>query len=910
MSSARRRISEVWLPELCWSERTGRFETNMGVAVTKSGDIAEVFEDVREIPKDCSRRELRRVAMMPGFVNCHSHAFQRNLRGKGESEYQTGADLEEGFIDSSRVGAEANFWSWREEMYGLVDKVADDPNKMKDVCRRCFEEMRDAGITSVGEFHYLHHTDSAAANDFLLDKAVLEAADEAGIRMRLIETYYHSSSVDGKPLEGSQRHFESGEPDSLSIFKEQFGHLEATVADNPLLSLGVAAHSIRGCDAVTAKKLLDFAREKGVPFHMHVEEQTKEIEAAKAVYNGRTVSRVLLDHGVSGPDVTLIHCTHTSVADMEGLAAAGANICICPTTEGCLADGLPDLSQLRPSHGQVCIGSDCNARIDSLEELRWLEYAHRVRTHRRGVIITDTYKSGEAEESKLATFLLGIATWAGARSLGLLNTGRIAAGYSADINLINLEHPALSALEGDIRDVLAPALVFGLSANEAVCASAVGGKWRITPSGLAVSAVEFLNRPLKIEHHVILQKGALPDDPEDALALARALIDSASPSGYEESMAEVIVERLKMTGWQVETFEVAPQQNNPDGPIRHNVLAYRPGSRESIEVLFNTHLDTVPPHFDSFIDKDPTTGRERLRGRGACDTKSLSASMIIAGDRLVQAGLGSKVGFLFVVSEETDHSGMTAANEQVGRLLPNLRYVIVGEPTAGKVVVNQKGVVKIRLTARGIAAHSGYPHLGKSAIHTLTQLLQEVLGHPWPKDDVLGNTDVNIGRIEGGQADNALAEKCKATLMFRVTESAAHIIADVNKLCAKATGATVEAEVITRNEPVDMRYVRELIKGYPFGVAAFNTDISFFSPTLDKLGAKAVLFGLGDICDAHCEREYIFVEDLPKCVIAYEDIAKQLLNIKGLSDAKRSVCDYVFSAVFESSQMSFGRVLA
>lgn len=114
------------------------------------------------------------------------------------------------------------------------------------------------------------------------------------------------------------------------------------------------------------------------------------------------------------------------------------------------------------------------------------------------------------------------------------------------------------------------------------------------------------------------------------------------------------------------------------------------------------------------------------------------------------------------------------------------RYVIVGEPTAGKVIVNQKGVVKIRLTAKGVAAHSGYPHLGTSAIHTLTELLHKVMAYPWPKDDVLGgmvagllfclhgkviDTDVNVGRIEGGQADNALAERCRATLMFRVTES-------------------------------------------------------------------------------------------------------------------------------------------
>ncbi|EEQ98214.1 conserved hypothetical protein [Perkinsus marinus ATCC 50983] len=855
-------IAEVWLPELCWSYKTGRFEEHMGVAVSRSGVIVAVYEDLSGIPEAYRQREFKRVAMLPGFVNCHSHAFQRNLRGKGESDYERGGDRR------------ANFWSWREEMYRLVSTVAADKTRFKEVCQRCFSEMRDAGITSVGEFHYLHHQDAATANDYTLDLAVLEAAHEVGIRIRLIQTYYHSSSADGRPLEGSQKHFESQD---LNVFKGQFERLQAFVADKPLLGLAVAAHSIRGCDLKSARELLDFAREKKVPFHMHVEEQMQEVEDAKRVYSGRTVSRALLDSGIYGSDVTLVHCTHTTVEDMIDLVGKGTNTCICPTTEGCLADGFPDLSQLRPGDGQVCIGSDCNSRIDTLEELRWLEYAHRLRTQRRGVLITDTLPK-TPEESRLATVLLGIATEGGARSLGLTKVGRIAAGYVADVSLVNLDHPALVGLGGDIRDTLGPALVFGLSANEAVCASAVAGKWRISQSGLAVSSVEFLNRPLKIKHHIIMQKGVLPEDPGDVLALARAFINSASPSGYEKNMGEVITDRLKMTGWEVETFEVAPQANNPDGPMRHNIFAYRPGCRDRVEVLFNTHLDTVPPHFDSYLDKDPDSGRQRLRGRGACDTKSLSASMIVAGDRLVASGVGDKVGFLFVVSEETDHSGMTAANSQVGNLIPSLKYVIVGEPTAGKVIVNQKGVVKIRLTAKGVAAHSGYPHLGTSAIHTLTELLHKVMAYPWPKDDVLGDTDVNVGRIEGGQADNALAERCRATLMFRVTESSARIIEVVESLCVNATGASVEAEVISRNEPVNMKYVKELVKGHPFGVAAFNTDISFFAPTLEMHDAKAILFGLGDICDAHCEREYIYVDDLTKCVAAYEDLAGQLLE--------------------------------
>jgi acetylornithine deacetylase len=358
---------------------------------------------------------------------------------------------------------------------------------------------------------------------------------------------------------------------------------------------------------------------------------------------------------------------------------------------------------------------------------------------------------------------------------------------------------------------------------------------------------------------------------DDVVALARALVDVNSVSGHEQVMGDVVAAWLEARGWHVHRQPVAG-----DYGVRHNLhCTCTPSSTPP--VYFNTHLDVVPPFFPARVD-DTT-----LYGRGACDTKGLIAAMLVASQQLPV----DDVGLLFVVSEETDHTGMIAANE-LG-LAP--RYLVVGEPTGGEIMRLQKGILKLRVTVRGVAAHSGYPHLGRSAVHDMVRLLTKVKAHEWPGtsggdadvetgDDVdddgdtgggLGATTVNIGVIKGGQAVNALAEECTADLLFRVVTPPEPLLDTVRRLAEPF--ADVSVDVVTMNEPVDMTYVDTLVDGYPTGVAAFNTDIPYFHMPQ----GKAVLYGHGNITDAHGDGEHIELDDLRSLVPAYADIATQLV---------------------------------
>lgn len=202
---------------------------------------------------------------------------------------------------------------------------------------------------------------------------------------------------------------------------------------------------------------------------------------------------------------------------------------------------------------------------------------------------------------------------------------------------------------------------------------------------------------------------------EAVVALAEALVNIKSVSGREHRMAKALEAWLCKRGWRVVLQPVAPAQGHETHGERWNVYAHRPEARPAGEggpaLLLNTHIDTVPPYYPAEVDRAAGV----VRGRGACDTKGILAAQLLAAQRLVRAGLGKDVGLLYVVSEETDHSGMVRAND-LG-LRP--RFLIVGEPTESKMIRSQKGILKLRLLARGTSCHSGYPHLGASAIDPL-----------------------------------------------------------------------------------------------------------------------------------------------------------------------------------------------
>ncbi len=424
--------ASVIAAELTWTGH--RFETGVRVRV-RDGRI----DAVGDLP-DPPTLSLPGRALLPGFVNAHSHAFQRGLRGLGER-----------FPEDA-----GSFWTWREAMYGLVERAT--PELVEAVSREAFEEMLDAGITTVGEFHYLHHA-TPVGRDWSLDAAVRRAAAAAGIRLVLIEVAYLHGGID-QPLAGGQTRFDGGS------VAEVVGRLDALAADlDPAREhLAASAHSVR---AVTPEELAELhaaVRDRGLPLHLHLEEQPAEIEACRARYGVDPVALVCDTIDVDA-SVIAVHATHTRPEDFRRWAAGGGGVCLCPLTEANLGDGLADGPAMMAAGIEPCLGTDSNARISMLEEMRWMELGQRLRSGRRGVF--------RDAEGTVAPRLLRAATQRGAAALGI-PAGAIRPGMLADLITVDLTHPSIADVPAAERDA---AIVFG-AGDEVIRATAVGGRWR------------------------------------------------------------------------------------------------------------------------------------------------------------------------------------------------------------------------------------------------------------------------------------------------------------------------------------------------------------------------------------------------------------------------------------------------
>lgn len=410
-----------------------RFERDIRIAINDSGTI----EAVGNLP-DPPTHTLADTAIIPGLINAHSHAFQRGLRGRGET-FPEGA---------------GSFWTWREQMYELVDAM--DAERIYALSHQAFSEMRSAGITTVGEFHYLHHDASAAGYGF--DEVVLRAAKDVGIRIVQLNVYYQTGGFD-KPLSGGQVRFASESPEE---FWPQMDRLQELI-DPASQSLGVVAHSVRAAPIETIAALHEEAGRRHLPFHMHVEEQPREIEDCVHRY-GKTPMALLNANLAINPLFTAVHCTHTAAADMDDFLDAGGNVCICPLTEANLGDGLANIARILKQQGHICLGSDSNNRICMTEEMRWLEYGQRLTHQTRGVCVDDS--------GRTARTLLDTATRNGARALGL-KAGAIKRGTLADLCAIDLTAPSLA---GWTDETLLESFIYG-TANDAIKATCIGGKW-------------------------------------------------------------------------------------------------------------------------------------------------------------------------------------------------------------------------------------------------------------------------------------------------------------------------------------------------------------------------------------------------------------------------------------------------
>ncbi|MBX3356214.1 MAG: formimidoylglutamate deiminase [Phycisphaeraceae bacterium] len=452
--------AEIIEADLAWVD--GRFERGVRIAIGADGSIAQVWRQGASDRESIARsdfhaglaragavphREWRGRALLPGFVNAHSHAFQRGLRGCGES-FPAGA---------------GDFFSWREAMYALVERLT--PESAYDLSRDAFEEMLDGGYTSVGEFHYVRHLGPEAR--FALDDAVIHAAIDAGIRLVLLHTAYEAGSI-GESLKGGQRRFETR---GIDEYWREHDRLATALGAHRDASLGVVAHSVRAVPWSTIVALRKGARARGQVFHMHVEEVIREIEVCEAAH-GRRPMRLVVDELEPDHTFTAVHCTHTAAEDMQRFAASGATVCLCPSTEGNLGDGIADVPLMRRAGATVAIGTDLNSRLCPFEELRWLEYVQRVARRQRGVVVDEHGESGPA--------LMQVGTRHGAKSLGI-QAGSIEPGAWADFCLVDLEHPSIADRASDPGS-LAAALIFGAGV-EAVSGTCVSGRWRMRRGG-------------------------------------------------------------------------------------------------------------------------------------------------------------------------------------------------------------------------------------------------------------------------------------------------------------------------------------------------------------------------------------------------------------------------------------------
>jgi formiminoglutamate deiminase len=370
--------------ELAW---LGGDTLTAGVLVDVSGDRIAAVHNGTGAPAGAVRLD---GITLPGLANVHSHAFHRALRGRTHRGRGT-------------------FWTWRDRMYEVAERL--DPESYLELARATYAEMALAGMTTVGEFHYLHHAPGGIrySEPNVMSAALAAAATEAGVRLSILDTCYLSAGVSASgmlPLTGVQQRFGDGDADAWA------GRVRSFVPPAGVRT-GAAIHSVRAVDPAAMRTVAAVGDELGV-LHVHVSEQQAENEACQAAY-GCSPTQLLADAGALGTHSTLVHATHLSTVDGKLVSGAGSGICLCPTTERDLADGIGT-----PAPGiPVSLGSDSHAVIDLFEEARAVELDERLRTGGRG--------------HRTPAELMHAATEAGHRALGWPDAGRIATGALADL---------------------------------------------------------------------------------------------------------------------------------------------------------------------------------------------------------------------------------------------------------------------------------------------------------------------------------------------------------------------------------------------------------------------------------------------------------------------------------------------
>ena len=424
-------------PGVLWCEHAwlGGERAEAGVLIELEGErISSVETGVASPPQGATSLAGMTI---PGLANAHSHAFQRALRGRT----QTGR---------------GDFWTWRERMYEVAEAL--DPDTYLALARATFGEMALAGITTVGEFHYLHHGPGGEPYEDPneMGMAVLEAAREAGIRITVLDTCYLHGGFGEGPKRGQLR-FSDGSAEAWAQRVEAFEARDGA-------RLGAAIHSVRAVDPDAAAVVAALAAQRSWALHAHVSEQPAENEGCLNAY-GRTPTAVLAGAGALSERFTAVHATHLDGQDFPLLE--GCSVCLCPTTERDLADGVGPARRLLEAGAQLSLGTDSHAVIDLFEEARAVELDERLVEGERG--------------AHSAAALLEAATAGGQASLGWPEAGRIAPGALADLVTVGLDSVRLA---GATAEHLIESVVFAAEAPD-VHHVIVGGEFIVRDGGHA-----------------------------------------------------------------------------------------------------------------------------------------------------------------------------------------------------------------------------------------------------------------------------------------------------------------------------------------------------------------------------------------------------------------------------------------
>jgi formimidoylglutamate deiminase len=431
---SRYRFSCAWLPD--------GWHRNVVISVDPGGDIVDVSAD-----DTVTTARTINGAAIAGMPNVHSHAFQRAMAGLVEQ----------------RGGNDDSFWTWREAMYDVASRIT--PECLNAVAAQLYADMVKAGYTSVCEFHYLHsHTGASSDRHshqvrLAMSQALVDAASTAGIGLTPLPTLYQTSDFGGVPPTERQRQFSMDTREYLDLLSAL-----RQSQRSPQLEIGIALHSLRAVPPESLAIVLDAQRD-GQVVHIHISEQEREVQACLQHF-GRSPIEWLVDTSPVGRNWCLVHATHATPKELERIAATGAVVGLCPTTEANLGDGIFPMEALLAAGGSFAIGSDSHVSLSPIEELRWLEYQARLARRQRGVLTADG-RSG------------GALLWRGACTAGARVTGRpvgeLAVGKRADIVVLDLSSP-LFAARSDVSII--DTFVFS-GTSESVRDVMVGGRWLV-----------------------------------------------------------------------------------------------------------------------------------------------------------------------------------------------------------------------------------------------------------------------------------------------------------------------------------------------------------------------------------------------------------------------------------------------